>query len=186
MRVVGGEFKGRRFGPKMDKWPTRPTTDYTKESIFNVLNNRFYFEGKNVLDLFGGTGSISLEFISRGVDNVTVVEDYTPCVKYIASLMKEFECEDQVQVVSMDVIKFLENTKQRFDFIFVDPPYSFSRMVDIPGLILDNKILSDRGILILEHSNLHNFSDHPLLTRSKKYGQTIASFFEFPDAEEEE
>ena len=179
MRVIGGKFKGRRFGPKMDKWPTRPTTDYTKESIFNTINNIYFFEGKKVLDLFAGTGGISLEFLSRGVENITIVEDYPPCINYIKSLMKEFDCENQVFILPMDVMKFLKSNNQQFNLIFCDPPYSLKELADIPDLILDSGMLEKEGMLILEHSNLHDFSTHQYCSKVKKYGQTMVSFFEF-------
>ncbi len=178
MRVISGKFKGRRFGPKLDKWPTRPTTDYAKESIFNVLNNLYYFENNTVLDLFGGVGGISLEFISRGVKSVTTIENYKPCVKYINKLMKDFECDDQVNVLSMDVMKYLKNNTQKYNFIFADPPYSLPQLPDIPDIVFEKDILAENGMMILEHSNLYNFSDHPHFKMSKKYGQTIVSFFE--------
>lgn len=178
MRVISGEFKGRRFGPKMEKWPTRPTTDYAKESIFNILDNLYYFEGKRVLDLFGGTGGVSLEFISRGVKDVTIVEDYIPCVKYINSLMDEFDCTDKVTVLAMDVLKFLENNKQQYNIIFVDPPYGLIEMQKLPDMILDNSMIAEDGIMLLEHSNLNDFSSHSNCVKVKKYGQTIVSFFE--------
>ncbi len=161
MRIISGEFKGRRItAPK--KLPVRPTTDMAKEALFNILNNLYYLDDISVLDLFAGTGNISYEFASRGTENILAVDQDFGCIKFINQTSETFEMP--IKTIKADVFKFLENTKQKANVIFADPPYDFpvEEFVKIPTLVFENNLLETGGILIVEHSKhtplspLHN------------------------------
>lgn len=177
MRIISGQFKGRRITPPK-KLPVRPTTDMAKEAIFNILNNNYYFDEISVLDLFAGTGSISYEFASRGTEDITSVDEDFGCIKFINKTAEEFEMP--IKTVRSDVFKFLETTKIKSDVIFVDPPYAFSleEFSKIPELVFQNDLLEDEGILVVEHAKQMELSHLPYFSYSKNYGSSIFSFFE--------
>ena len=177
MRIISGTYKGRRLtAPK--KLPVRPTTDMAKEALFNILNNRYYFDEIKVIDLFSGTGNISFEFASRGTKNITSVDAHFGCVKYINSVVKDFDFN--ITTLKSDVFKFLEKTPLKADVIFADPPYDMDddKFENIATLIFEREILEDEGLLIIEHSNQTDLSKHPHFSFSKKYGGNMFSFFE--------
>ncbi len=185
MRIISGKYKGRRINaPK--NLPVRPTTDMSKESLFNILNNYFNFSELRVLDLFSGTGNISYEFASRGSGPITSVDGDYGCVAFIKKTAKEFEFD--ITAIKSDVFKFLEKSKATFDIIFADPPYGmeqkeFERIV---SLVFENELLEEDGMMIIEHSK-HTPIDHMInFSFSKNYGGSVFSFFEFEnDAEED-
>lgn len=179
MRIIGGKFKGRRFYPPAKKWPTRPTTDYSKEALFNILQNNLDFEELKVLDLFGGTGNHSYEFISRGCLDVTYVDKFRGCVQFVKKLSAELEIEDHINIVQGDVFKFIKRNTLQFDYIFAGPPYPLKTIDSIPDLILENKMLTEEGWHVLEHNPKHNFKEHPNCFDVRNYGQTIFSFFKY-------
>lgn len=182
MRIISGTYKGRRLtAPK--KLPVRPTTDMAKEALFNILNNRYYFDSIKVIDLFSGTGNISFEFASRGTENITSVDAHFGCVKYINSVSKDFEFN--ITTLKSDVFKFLEKTALKADVIFADPPYDMDDELfeKIATLIFDKNILEDEGLLIIEHSNQTDLSKQPHFSFSKKYGGNMFSFFEVEEKE---
>ncbi|MGJ8593619.1 MAG: RsmD family RNA methyltransferase [Aquaticitalea sp.] len=184
MRIISGQFKGRRItAPK--KLPVRPTTDMAKEALFNILNNTYYFDTISVLDLFSGTGSISYEFASRGTENITAVDEDLGCIKFINKTAEEFEMN--IQALKSDVFKFLESTKVQADVIFADPPYAFSLELfsKIPELVFQNNLLVAEGILIVEHAKQTDLSKLPYYSYSKHYGGNVFSFFESASDEEE-
>jgi 16S rRNA (guanine966-N2)-methyltransferase len=177
MRIISGTFKGRRItAPK--KLPVRPTTDMAKEALFNILNNSFYFDEISVIDLFAGTGSISYEFVSRGTNQITVVDQDFACIKFINKTAEVFEMD--IQTIKNDVFKFLEKTKLKASVIFADPPYAFSKeqFLKIPKLIFQNNLLEDNGLLIVEHSKHTDLSNLEYFSYSKHYGGCVFSFFE--------
>lgn len=178
MRIISGIFKGRKFYPPADKWPTRPTTDYAKEGLFNILQNRLEFSETKFLDLFGGTGNHSYEFISRGCTNVTYVDKHGPCIAFVKKLSKELEIEDKITIVKEDVSKFIKTTSLSFDYIFAGPPYPLPWLDAIPDLIFSTQILKSDGLFVLEHNPEHNFTNHPNFASRRNYGTTIFSFFE--------
>ncbi len=178
MRIIGGEFKGRRFHPPADKWPTRPTTDYAKEGLFNILLNRLDFAQLRVLDLFGGTGSHDYEFISRGCKDVTYVDQHGPAVAFVKKTAKLLEVEDELTIVRSDVFKFIPRAQQPYGYIFAGPPYPLTNIPEIPDLIFAHELLLPGGLFVLEHNPHHDFSAHPRLTDVRNYGKTIFSFFE--------
>lgn len=177
MRIISGKHKGRRLqAPK--NLPVRPTTDISKESLFNILNNLYYFEGLSVLDLFSGTGNISYEFASRGVENITSVDQHFGCIKYINQVSKEFDFT--INTIKSDVYKFLKKTSLTSDIIFADPPYDFSdeQFLQIANEVLNNNLLKEDGILIIEHSKQTKLDQHPNFSYEKRYGGNVFSFFE--------
>ena len=177
MRIISGKFKGRRIFPPKNL-PVRPTTDMSKEALFNVLNNHFSFEGLKILDLFAGTGNISFEFASRGSDNITSVDGDFGCVKFIKQIAEEYDFN--IAAIKSDVYKFLEKNKSTYDIIFADPPYAFEqkKFETIVQLIIDQNLLAADGMMIIEHSKYTKL-DHMLhFSFKKSYGGSIFSFFE--------
>lgn len=177
MRIIGGQFKGRRFHPPADKWPTRPTTDFAKEGLFNILQNRIDFEETKMLDLFGGTGSHSYEFISRGCMDVTYVDKFNGCIKFVKKTAAELDIVDYIKIFRMDVFKFIRSSQQQYDYIFAGPPYPLPTLDTIPDEIFQYDLLRAEGIFVLEHNPNHDFSDHPKFTELRSYGKTKFSFF---------
>lgn len=177
MRIIGGKFKGRRFSPPADNWPTRPTTDYAKEALFNILNNRIDFEAVKVLDLFGGTGSHSYEFISRGCTDVTYVDKFAGCVQFVRKTAQALGIESSLKIVPMDVFRFIEHTTERYDYIFAGPPYALPTIDIIPNLIFEKNLLLPEGLFVLEHNPHHDFVSHPNCFELRSYGKTLFSFF---------
>lgn len=177
MRIIGGKFKGRRFDPPAGKWPTRPTTDFAREGLFNILTNVFEFDNIKVLDLFGGTGSICYELASRGCEEITYVDHYYPCVAYVKKIKNELALEEVIKVIKSDVFKYLEKTDQTYDLIFADPPYAHGKLSQLPDLIFENTLLNEGGWLVLEHDKKSDFQQHPHFFRQQKYGNNIFSFF---------
>ena len=178
MRIISGKFKGRRIFPPKNL-PVRPTTDMSKEALFNVLNNHFSFEGLKILDLFAGTGNISFEFASRGSDNITSVDGDFGCVKFIKQIAEEYDFN--IAAIKSVVYKFLEKNKSTYDIIFADPPYAFEqkKFETIVQLIIDQNLLAADGMMIIEHSKYTKL-DHMLhFSFKKSYGGSIFSFFEF-------
>ena len=178
MRIIGGKFKGRRFNPPANDWPTRPTTDFAKEGLFNILENRLDFESISVLDLFGGTGSHSYEFISRGVSKVVYVDKFPGCIAFVKKMSAELKIENQLEIVRSDVFKFIKSCKRSFDYIFAGPPYGLQELDSIPDEIFEHHLLNPDGLFVLEHNPKHDFSKHPNFKESRNYGTTIFAFFQ--------
>ncbi|MFK7032481.1 16S rRNA (guanine(966)-N(2))-methyltransferase RsmD [Flavobacterium oreochromis] len=185
MRIISGKYKGRRLvAPK--NLPVRPTTDMAKESLFNILNNYFNFNGLRVLDLFSGTGNISYEFSSRGAENIISVDGDFGCINYIKKTAKEFDMN--ITPIKSDVFKFLEKNKNNYDIIFADPPYdldqkNFEKILD---LIFENNLLDPDGMLIIEHSKHTKLSHKENFSFEKAYGGSVFTFFEFEQEEDDE
>ncbi len=177
MRIISGKHKGKRLiAPK--KLPVRPTTDMAKEGLFNILNNRYYFDGLKVLDLFSGTGNISFEFASRDAGEIIAVDSFPCCVQYISKTAKELEL--RIDAIKSDVFKYLERTPEKFNIIFADPPYSFdqAQFLKIVDLVMERELLLEDGLLIVEHSDQTDLSSHPNFSEHRKYGGSVFSFFE--------
>lgn len=177
MRIISGLYKSRKIvAPK--NLPVRPTTDMAKESLFNILNNNFYFDDISVLDLFAGTGNISYEFASRGTEQITCVDQDFGCIKFINETANKFEMS--IQTIKSDVFKFLEKTSIQANIIFADPPYNFSeeQFSKIPELVFQNNTLLEDGVLIIEHSKHTDLSSLNHYSYSKSYGGNMFSFFE--------
>ena len=176
MRIIGGAFKSRIFRPGKN-FKARPTTDFARENLFNILNNRYNFENKRVLDLFSGTGSISFEFASRGCESITSVELDRFHYNFICSVIEQLDIKDMVKAINGDVFKFIGRTPEQFNIIFADPPYELKRLAEIPDLILNSNLLPDEGLLILEHGKTNDFSLHPKFRELRTYGSVHFSFF---------
>ncbi|MEM6723498.1 MAG: RsmD family RNA methyltransferase [Bacteroidota bacterium] len=184
MRIISGKFKGRKFYPPAKDWPTRPTTDYAKEGLFNVLNNRVDFEALKVLDLFCGTGNHTYEFLSRGCTDLTCVDKHPPAIRFVKQTLKTLECEEFVKVVRADVFKFMGSTRMKYDYIFAGPPYGLPTINKIPDLIFEHDLLADDGLFVMEHNPNHSYQNHPKFQNDRNYGKTIFSFFGFPSDDE--
>ncbi len=177
MRVIGGELKGRKFNPPADNWPTRPTTDYAKEGLFNILTNQFDFEELKALDLFGGTGSHSYEMISRGCKDVTYVEKFGRCVAFVKKTAEEFGVEDYLKISKTDVFKFLKFSQTQYDYIFAGPPYALPTMDLIPDFVFNENSLKKEGWFVMEHDYNRSYKAHENYFDERHYGKTIFSFF---------
>jgi len=178
MRIIGGKFGSRRFNPPANNWPTRPTTDYAKEALYNILQHKIDFEETKMLDLFGGTGNHCYEFLSRGSKDVTYVDNFGKCIAFVKKTAQELKVEDSLTVVKSDVFRFIKNSKTQYDFIFADPPYHLKTLNQLPDLILENDLLSSKGILVVEHDQQNSFEDHIRQQETRKYGGCMFSFFE--------
>ena len=173
MRIITGEYKGRHFDiPRTFK--ARPTTDFAKENIFNVLQGYIDFEDATALDLFAGTGSISLELVSRGCKQVVSVEADRDHANFIRQCFKKLNEERDI-LVRGDVFRFLKSCHQKFDFIFADPPYALENLAKIPDLVLNGDLLNEDGIFVFEHGKNHDFSDHPRFLEHRSYGSVYFS-----------
>ncbi|MEL6274334.1 MAG: RsmD family RNA methyltransferase [Bacteroidota bacterium] len=179
MRIIGGRFRGRRFHPPADKWPTRPTTDYAKEGLFNILQNRLDFSSLRVLDLFGGTGSHDYEFISRGCQDVTYVDKHGPAVAFVKKTVATLGIEENITILKMDVFRFLQRPPaQPYNYIFAGPPYPLPNIPDIPDIVFGGGFLAPDGLFVLEHNPHHDFAKDARCTEVRNYGKTIFSFFQ--------
>jgi len=177
MRIITGKLKGRRIHiPK--GLEVRPTTDRVKESIFNKIEAYKYIESSDILDLFGGSGSLGFEAISRGARMVTFVELDAKNVALIKQVAAQFDVEKQVRAQVGDVFQFISGPATPFDFIFCDPPYDYPLMDDMIAVILENNWLNENGWFILEHDKFHNYKKHPHCFFSKAYGRTTVSIFQ--------
>lgn len=177
MRIISGLYKSRKIiAPK--NLPVRPTTDMAKESLFNIINNLYYFDDIIVLDLFAGTGNISYEFASRGTDQITCVDQDFGCIKFINQTAEAFSMP--IQTIKSDVFKFLEKATMQSNIIFADPPYNFTdeQFEKIPELVFQNNLLLDDGLLIVEHSKHTDLSNLKNYRYSKSYGGNVFSFFD--------
>lgn len=178
MRIISGKHKGKRLiAPS--KLPVRPTTDFAKEALFNILNNQFYFDQLTVIDLFAGTGNISFEFASRAAKQIYAVDAHYGCVKYISKITEELDYP--ITAVKSDAYSYLEKTLLKADIIFADPPYDFTKenFAKIPELVKKRELLIQEGSLIIEHSKHTDLSDLDGFIEDRKYGGSIFSFFEF-------
>ena len=155
--------------------PVRPTTDRAKEALFNIIENRYYFESKNVLDLFSGTGNIAYEFASRGCEEVLAVDNNFQCIKYIEETTADLGFN--IATIKSDCLQYLKGCKQEFNFIFADPPYEYDGYQELKDLIFDNKLVKKDGILIIEHDKETEFEADNLEVR--KYGTIHFSIFSF-------
>lgn len=187
MRIISGKLKGRRLSaPK--NLPVRPTTDLSKESLFNILNNHFNFDELKILDLFSGTGNISYEFASRGAGPIFSIDGDYGCVSFIKKTAKELDLD--ITPLKSDVIKFLEKHQSSYDIIFADPPYDFSQEAfeSIVKLVFEKELLDPEGMLVVEHSKFTKLDHLPHFSFQKNYGGSSFTFFEYleEDSEEEE
>ncbi|WP_293943567.1 MULTISPECIES: 16S rRNA (guanine(966)-N(2))-methyltransferase RsmD [unclassified Sphingobacterium] len=178
MRIIGGRLGGLRLNPP-NNLPVRPTTDIAKEALFNILQNRLEFDDLNCLDLFAGTGNISFELASREVKQVDSIDLHFKCVQYINETAKKMNLE-QIKAKKADVFKFINSCKNTYDLIFADPPYDIPKLPQLPKLIFENNLLTDNGLLIVEHPSSRQMEEHPNFIETRKYGYSSFSFYTNP------
>lgn len=176
MRIIGGQFKGRRFSPP-GSFKARPTTDFAKENLFNVLENRYDLSDLKILDLFSGTGSISYEFASRGCSDVTSIEISFNHFRFIQKCIAELGLKQNIRSFKYDSFRYIEKCTEQFDLVFADPPFDLQEGVTLPDKIFSKDILKPDGIFILEHSDKISFQDHPNFREVRDYGKVNFSFF---------
>lgn len=176
MRIIAGTAGGRRFTPPANMPHTRPTTDIAKEGLFNVIENNLDIHSLKVLDLFGGTGSISYELASRGCTDITTVEKDPKMHAFITSNARSLGF-DQIRVVKMDVFTYIHQCREQFSFIFAGPPYALGTIDDLPVEIFKRRLLADKGWFVLEHTPRNDYSTFPYFRTTRKYGTTIFSIF---------
>lgn len=176
MRIISGIYGRRRFAVP-SCFSARPTTDFAKENLFNVISNLADLAGREALDLFAGTGSISFELLSRGCRKVTAVEKDRRHAAFIAKVAKELGTED-LTLIRGDVFRYIASApRQQFGFIFADPPYLLKELPRIPALILERDLLCDKGIFVMEHGKDHDFSSLPYFNQRRVYGSVNFSVF---------
>lgn len=180
MRIIRGKYGKRRFDVPHNI-TARPTTDFAKENIFNVIENIEDIEGCTVLDLFAGTGAISLEFLSRGARSVTAVEMATTQVNFIRSVTEKLG-DRNLRVIRGDVFKFLTSVRSAYDIVFADPPYDHPDFAEIPSRIMDSAAVKPGTLLIVEHNASHDFSSLPGFEQRRTYGSVNFSLFRIPDS----
>ncbi len=170
MRIIRGQYGRRRFSVPTNI-TARPTTDFARENLFNVIENMIDIEGIAALDLFAGTGAITFELLSRGAASVTAVEKTSTQFNFISKVARELGCTDRLRLVRGDVFKYLSAAQPRqFDLIFADPPYDHPRFAEIPGLILNANLVKPGGLIIIEHSRNHDFTSLPGFASHRTYG----------------
>ncbi len=175
MRIIGGKFKGRRIvAPK--KLPIRPTTDFAKEALFNILNNQLNFEETSALDLFSGSGNISFELLSRETKQIIAVDQNYLCTKFISEESKKLEA-GKVKCVKSEAIKFLNRCEIKFDLIFADPPYDYTLYTELINAVFSNNLLSPDGLFVLEHYTKTNV-EHPKRYNTRNYSGVSFSMFD--------
>ena len=174
MRIISGTHKGRRLIAP-NTLPVRPTTDRAKEALFNILENRYFFDGKNVLDLFSGTGNIAFEFASRGCEEILAVDNNFNCINYIEKASNELEFK--ISTIKSNCLQYLKNCKQQFNFIFADPPYDYKEYQELKNLVFEKNLVKKDGVLIIEHNKETSFEADNVELR--KYGTVHFSIFSF-------
>jgi len=175
LRIIGGKYRGRRIDPP-GNFKARPTTDFAREGLFNILNNRVDFQTITILDLFSGTGSISYEFASRGASIVHLVEKDFKHISGIKKILKDLEL-DNVKPIHIDVMAYLKTCSIKYDIVFADPPYELSWLTELPDLVSQAGIIKDDGFFILEHPRDLSFTEHKLFFEHRNYGGVNFSFF---------
>lgn len=176
MRIIAGEFRGRRFSPP-SKTPARPTTDLAKEGLFNTLNNMMDLEGISTCDIFGGTGSISYELASRGAAKLTLIEQDLGNINFIKKTIEILGVTDKFNIIKGDVFRFMKQCTEQYDFIFAGPPYALQNIDDLPMLVFQRNMLAEDGIFVLEHTPRNDYQGHPNFLKMKNYGTTVFSYF---------
>lgn len=181
MRIISGKLKGIRLNPPPGL-PVRPTKDMAKEALFNILHNQYDLEELKVLDLFSGTGSVSVEFASRGVRDIVSVDLDRGCYTFLRSVAKQYSL-DAIKPQRGDVIRYLREETDKYDLIFADPPYDIPEIPLIPKLVFERELLNPGGVLIVEHHTMKRLDDHPNFVEQRKYGYSSFSFFELKESE---
>ncbi len=177
MRIISGSLKGR-IVQAPSNLPVRPTTDFARTGLFNLLNSRIYFEDISCIDLFSGTGVISLELASRGCKDITAVDANRGCIQFLQQTINSWKVPG-IRCLKEDVFRFISSTRMTVDLIFADPPYDLKNLTEIPVLISKNKLIKPGGILILEHGSENTFKDFENFAEERNYGNVNFSIFQF-------
>ncbi|MFN8240159.1 MAG: 16S rRNA (guanine(966)-N(2))-methyltransferase RsmD [Bacteroidales bacterium] len=175
MRIISGKFRGKHIQPPVG-FRARPTTDYARESLFNILSNRIDFESCDILDLFSGTGSITYEFLSRGANSVHLVEMDKKHISFIRKMLGEMKVEN-ARSIHIDVKAYLRTCTARYDLVFADPPYDLPWLEKLPDMIAEAGILKEDGVFIIEHPGRYSFVKHPCFLEHREYGSVNFTFF---------
>jgi 16S rRNA (guanine966-N2)-methyltransferase len=175
VRIISGKYKGRNI-TGIKTFDARPTTSLARESLFNILNNYFYFDKIRLLDLFSGSGSISFEFASRGCMNIDLVENNFKNFKYITEFIRKLNLS-HIKAIKGNVFRFISHCNQKYDIIFADPPFDMKELESIPDIVFGKKLLLDDGWFVLEHSKKHSFKMHPNFREERIYGAVHFSIF---------
>lgn len=182
MRIIRGKYKTRRYTvPK--GFPSRPTTDFAKEGLFNVLENQCVLDDLNILDLCAGTGNISIEFLSREAGRVTAVDQNFACVKHIRKMAVDYDCAADLNIIRSEMVKYLNTTQETYDLIFADPPFAYTDYQLVIDAVFKHELLEENGWLILEHGPRISFEDRTQFHFLRKYGNVHFSFFKYPEVE---
>jgi 16S rRNA (guanine(966)-N(2))-methyltransferase RsmD len=176
MRIISGEFGGRKISPPPNMPNTRPTTDIAKEGLFNILQHRIELDGIKTLDLFGGTGSISYELASRGAADLTIIEKDAAMYEFIKKNMEMLKVENY-RVLRLDVFSYLASCDEKFDFIFAGPPYALGAIDELPKIIVEKELIAEEGFFVLEHTPRNTYEKFPGFNFQRNYGTTVFSFF---------
>lgn len=176
MRIISGKYGRRRFDVPTNI-TARPTTDFARENLFNVLTNLIDFEGMTAVDLFAGTGAVSFELLSRGCAAVTSVEMAQTQLAFIRKVSGILGCEGH-RIVKGDAFRFVENASSAVDFVFADPPYNHPRFAEIPALILKSQLVKEGTLVVVEHSQAHDFSTLKGFIDHRAYGSVNFSIFQ--------
>ena len=177
MRIIGGEYGGRRIHPPAQMPHTRPTTDIAKEGLFNILQHQIDFTDMKTLDLFGGTGAISYELASRGASDLSIVEKDRTMADFIRKTAASLQLAG-LRLFQMDVFQYINQCTESFDFIFAGPPYALAAIDEIPRLVVAKSLLSPGGLFVLEHTPRNAYTGFSLFRNQRNYGTTVFSFFE--------
>ncbi|MCR4815818.1 MAG: 16S rRNA (guanine(966)-N(2))-methyltransferase RsmD [Bacteroidales bacterium] len=175
MRIISGSLRGRRLNPPANL-PVRPTTDMARESLFNILNNYVDYDECSVLDLFAGTGAVSVEFVSRGAKDVTSVDINNACTDFMKKTAQQLSIQN-MHVVRADVFDLLKRAYKKFDIVFADPPYALNDLPKLPEVVFESDILNEDGIFILEHPKEYVFEENPFFWQHRNYGKVNFTFF---------
>lgn len=182
MRIIRGKYGRRRFDVPHNI-TARPTTDFARENIFNVIENLIDLEGRKALDLFAGTGAVSYELLSRGCAEVTAVEKGATQVGFIRKV-KGLLGDENLEIVRGDVFRFISSCQKQFDFIFADPPYDLDNFGDVPSLVLNSAMVKAGTLVVIEHSKAYDFSALPHFLEHRVYGSVNFSIFRIGSPEE--
>ncbi len=177
MRIIRGKLKSRRIGvPK--NFPSRPTTDYAKEGLFNILESKLQIEDSNVLDLCSGTGNIAIEFISRNAQTVTCIDNNYFCIKHIKKISTDFGIDNQLNAFKNDILNYLNKSNSKYNIVFCDPPYDLKIHEEVHKLVFEKELLVEDGILIIEHGKYTNLKNLEHFQFERPFGNVIFSFFQ--------
>ena len=176
MRIISGIHGGRKISPPVKMPYTRPTTDIAKEGLFNILQNNLDISSLKTLDLFGGTGAISYELASRGVEDLTIIEKDSSMYEFIKKTNAVLGFEN-FKVLKSDVFKYMENCTEKYDLIFAGPPYALTSIDELPRLVFEKKLLNPEGWFVLEHTPRNDYKKTAHYRTERNYGTTIFSIF---------